>query len=79
MVDETFAEQVRLLAAEENTPVEAILWRMLQTYAPQYDAKRAREALSRLNGMIKDDSPDGSTTIRETIEAYYREKYGNPD
>jgi hypothetical protein len=79
MVDERFDEAVRLLAAEQNTPVESLLWQMLQHYVPQHDPVKAREALVRLNGVIDDDVTDGSMTVRETMEAYYREKYGNPD
>lgn len=30
-------------------------------------------------GMFDDEITDGSITIRETMEAFYRAKYGNPD
>jgi hypothetical protein len=79
MVDEAFAEQVNLIAAKRGETVQAILWQMLETYPSCVESQRSYKALMAMNGMIDSDITDASTTIRETMDAYYREKFGHSD
>lgn len=78
-VNERFAQRLRDLAAQDNAPLETVLWQMLETYTASRQHTPSDEAFEAMAGMFKDDVTDMSTTVPETMEAYYREKYGNPD
>lgn len=85
IVEDELASQLQEIAADENRPVEDVLRTLLELYAALPKtftpaAQRTRdEILAAMDGMFNDDVTDLSTTVRETMTAYYQKKYGNPD
>jgi hypothetical protein len=73
------AEQLGAIAQEEQRPIEDVLRSLLELYKASRPAgsKPSDEALRAMAGMFDDDITDMSTTVRETMEAYYRQKYGD--
>ena len=85
IVEDDLASQLHEIAHDENRPVEDVLRTLLELYAalpktitPNAQPTRA-EILAAMDGMIDEDVTDLSTTVRETMTAYYQKKYGNPD
>jgi hypothetical protein len=77
------AERLRAIAEREQRQVEEVLTELVEQYESQSetnvnDEERAK-ALEEMIGMFDVDITDLSTTVRETMEAYYRNKYGRPD
>lgn len=66
--DELLAKRLQELAARENRPLDAVL----QTLLDQYLSRGA--ALEEMNGMFNDDISDLSTSVRETLDSYYRKR-----
>ncbi len=86
IIEDELAARLNEIAADENRPVTAVLESLLDLYSslpklPQHatDSMTADEALAAMEGMIVDDITDLSTTVRETMAAYYQKKYGDSD
>jgi hypothetical protein len=80
MIDAALAEHIKATADAQNVSVDDFLRQLLQNYNAPQDLKAADAALDAMEGMFTDaDVTDMSTTVRETMEAYYREKFGNDD
>jgi hypothetical protein len=85
MVKDEIVTRLEELASEENRSIEDILDSLLDLYvtlpksSESSQKAAADEALLAMDGMIDVDITDLSTTVRETMKAYYQKKYGNPD
>lgn len=93
IIDDDLLQRLREIARKENRPVEDVLRAMVEKYAPEpdnhetlqsmIDSYRARVAetdpLEAFLGMFDDEVGNLSETVRDTMKAYYREKYGNTD
>lgn len=73
IIEHTLAKRLLDLARRENRPVEEVLASMLETYTAQ------AEAFDAMKGAFDDDVSDLSTTVRETMDAFYRTKHGRSD
>jgi hypothetical protein len=77
------AERLRAIAEREQRQVEDVLADLVTQYESQAQDDPAEEerakARAEMAGMFDVDITDLSTTVRETMEAYYRNKYGRPD
>lgn len=85
-IEDELAAKLSAIAADENRPVTAVLESLLELYSslprlPQnaIGLMTADEALEAMEGMVDDDISDLSTSVRETMAAYYKKKYGDSD
>jgi hypothetical protein len=86
IIEDEITAKLSEIAADENRPVTAVLESLLELYSslpklPQNSIglMTADEALAAMEGMVDDDITDLSTTVRETMAAYYKKKYGDSD
>lgn len=84
IIEDELAIQLSKIARSEQRSVEDVLRSALDLYSslPQDEklkSKTSKEALLAMDGMFDDDITDLSTTVRETMAAYYKKKYGDSD
>ncbi|MCC7451263.1 MAG: hypothetical protein IT324_27890 [Anaerolineae bacterium] len=81
IVDDELAKRLEAIADRERRPLNDVLRSMADRYEalPPIVDEPSDEALESMAGMIDSDLTDLSTTVRETMQEYYRKKYGNPD
>ena len=84
IIEDELATQLSKIAKNEQRSVEEVLRSALDLYSsiPQHEklkSKTSKEALLAMDGMFDDDITDLSTTVRETMAAYYKKKYGDTD
>lgn len=78
LIDEALAEQIKATARAQNVSVDDFLRQLLQAYiASGLASAQSEEAFAAMDGMFDDEVTDLSVTVRETMEAYYREKFGD--
>ena len=89
--DQELVQRLNDIAAKEQRPVEAVLRSLLDKYAVQPNASEEAQALldkyrqraaetdplEAFIGFFDDDITDMSTTVRETLDNYYRKRYGD--
>ncbi|MBN1563144.1 MAG: hypothetical protein JXA10_04850 [Anaerolineae bacterium] len=68
VLSKKMAEQLQAIAKREKRSVEDILDSMLKMY------NAVSEPLAAMDGMFDDDITDLSTTVRETMREFYRQK-----
>lgn len=73
VIEHDLAEKLQAIAQRENRSVEDVLASLLEMYTAQSDA------LDAMAGAFDDPVTDLSTSIRETMDAYYRDKYDRSD
>lgn len=73
VIEDELAERLRAIAQRENRAVEEVLASMVE----HYTARTA--AFSALEGAFDDDVTDLSTTVRDTMNDFYRRKHGRTD
>jgi hypothetical protein len=84
-IPDELAERLREIAECENKPVDEVVVSMLQKdisiQAPvdQQPVDEKPNALDALMGMLDYDITDMSSTVKETLREYYRNKYTRPD
>jgi hypothetical protein len=84
-IKDDLAAQLDKIAQTEQRSVEDVLRSALQLYAslPQDSGTKmpmtSNEVLVSMDGMFDDEITDLSTTVRETMSAYYKKKYGDSD
>lgn len=79
IIDEELAKKLQLLAERERRPVEDVLRTMVDNYEPlpveeRTPTEEQNAALEALLGMFDDDITDLSTTVRETMREYFKNK-----
>ncbi len=86
VIADDLAEQLEAIAERENSSVERLLCSLVEFYMTHHtqpteatERPTREEALEAFIGMFDDNITDMSTTVRETMEAYYRNKYASPD
>lgn len=77
------AQQLEEIAGREQLTVTDLLRTMIEVYETRPtdadDEAVQDDPLENFIGAFHDDVTDLSTTVRETMDAFYREKYGRPD
>jgi metal-responsive CopG/Arc/MetJ family transcriptional regulator len=74
------AERIEAIAQRENRPISEVVQSMIEHYEPQtHLQEEADAAFESIFGIYDDDITDMSTTVRETIQKYFKDKYGNAD
>jgi len=86
IIEDELAAQLSNIAQHEQRSVEAVLRSALALYAAlpkdvesTTTPMTSNEVLAAIDGMFDDDVTDLSSTVRETMSAYYQKKYGNSD
>ena len=86
IIEDEVAAKLAQIAADEKRPVTDVIRSLLKLYSLEYESSdviklpvTANEALAAMDGMFDDDVTDLSTTVRETMAAYYQKKYGDSD
>ena len=85
IIPDELAERLRVVAQRENRPVEEVLAELLELYTTQSgtfqkDVEQSpADPLAAMEGMFDDAVTDLSTTVRETMDAYYRNKHDGSD
>jgi len=77
VIHDDIAEDLRRISDQEKRPIEDVLRSMIDLYKTASDATDSHDPLDDFIGAFDDDVPDISSTVRETLEGYYRKKYGN--
>jgi hypothetical protein len=80
IIPDALAERLHAIAQREQRQIEEVL----SDLVAQYEARSAEslsrtEALAAMKGMFDDEVTDLSSTVRETMSDYYRNKYGRSD
>lgn len=65
------------IARQENRDVIEVIENMITQYSPRSAKKPVDWSL--ILGISDSDITDMSTSVRETLDKYYQQKYGNPD
>lgn len=74
------AHQIEEVAKIEKRPIEVVLASMVKQYTPQpYSQEESDAAFESIFGIYDDDVTDMSTTVRETLQKHFQEKYDNSD
>jgi hypothetical protein len=70
------AQELQRISEREKRPVDDVVRSMIERYGAQTDTSDKEDALNAFIGAFDDDVTDLSSTVRETMEDYYRKKYG---
>jgi len=76
---EELAQRIEEIAQQEHRPVEEVVASMVEKYTPETSIEEKGPDWSMILGIGDEDVTDMSTTVRETLQKYYQEKYGRPD
>jgi hypothetical protein len=75
IVRDDLAKRLREIAQQEQRSVDEILGEMIDHYSDLGSAS-ANEPLEAFIGAFDDEVADLSTTVRQTMQDYYRRKHG---
>lgn len=79
-IPDELAEQLAAIAQREHRSIQAVLVSMMEVYVASDAAEQRRnEAFLTSLGMFEDDVTDLSTTVQETMDGYWKKKYGDSD
>lgn len=73
---DSIAHKLDEIALRENRPVADVVETMIEQY---HSVSGKKVDWSLIVGISEADVDDMSTSVRETLAAYYQKKYGNPD
>lgn len=77
------AQQLEDLAERERRTVTDLLRTMIEVYETRPNTAEGEavqdDPLENFIGAFHDDVTDLSTTVRDTMDAFYREKHDRPD
>lgn len=73
------AQRLAEVARRENRPVEDVALEILEQYIPPPDEVEKGADWGLILGAFDDEITDMSTTVKETLRSYYKDKYGRPD
>lgn len=75
------AQRLREIAQREKRSVEEVLNEMIERYGDTGHAPESASSdpIEAFIGAFDNDISDLSTTVRETMQTYYRRKYGRTD
>lgn len=79
LLPEQLIHKLEDIARQENRPVEEVISSMVEKYTPETPAEERGPDWSMILGIGDEGITDMSTTVRETLQKYYQEKYGRPD
>ncbi len=72
------ARRLEDIARRENRPLAEVIASMVERY-PAPVVEDIQDIDDPIIGIFDDDVTDMSTTVRETMDDYWRKKYGRPD
>jgi hypothetical protein len=72
------ARRLEEIARRENRPLAEVIASMVEQYAVP-PAEEMDDFVDPIIGIFDDDVTDLSTTVRETMDDYWRKKYGGTD
>jgi len=73
------AKRLEDFARRENRSVAEVVASWLDEYAPQEPEPKKAPNWDLILGIGDESLTDMSTTVRETLDAYYKKKYASPD
>lgn len=73
------AKRLEDFARRENRSVADVVASWLDEHAPEDTEPKKAPNWDLILGVYDDDVTDMSTTVRETLQKYFQEKYGDPD
>lgn len=79
LLPEQLVHKLEDIARQENREVVDVLTSMIEKYTPETPEEEKGPDWSVILGIGDEDITDMSTTVRETLQKYYQEKYGRPD
>lgn len=80
LLPEHLIQKLEDIARQENRNVVEIITTMIEKYEQKTPSQQESDnAFKAIFGIYDDDITDMSTTVRETLQKYYQEKYGRPD
>lgn len=82
LISDDVAERLLEVAQQENRPVNELLRSMLDehvAHSEQPVSTVPTNKMAEFLGAFDDDVPDISSNVRETLDEYYRKKYGTPN
>jgi hypothetical protein len=78
-IPEHLARRLEELAEREQRSVDEVAVSILQDHVPSEVTSEEVNPLDAIMGMFDDDVSDLSSTVKETLAEYYKNKYGRPD
>ncbi len=77
---EELAQRIEEIAQQENRSIVDVVASMVEKYELQIPSQeQSDQAFAAIFGIYDDDVTDMSTTVRETLQKYFQEKYGRTD
>lgn len=73
-IPDELAKRLEAIAEREQRAVADVLADLVSRYMSNQESE---DALMAMDGMFDDDVTDLSSTVRETLDEYYRKKYGS--
>jgi hypothetical protein len=74
------AKRLEEIARREKRPVADVIATWIeQEEADKADQPTEYDPIESIIGIYDDNITDMSTTVRETLQKHFQEKYGNPD
>jgi hypothetical protein len=74
-IRDDLAKRLREIAQQEQRSVDEVLGAMIDHYRDA-DSAAGSDPVEAFIGAFDDEVSDLSTTVRETMQTYYRRKYG---
>lgn len=79
-IPDDLAEKIQEIAEQENLSIAEFLAGLIKDYSVQsQEQQRRNEALLTSVGMFDDDITDLSSTVRETMDEFWRKRYADSD
>jgi cell division protein ZapA (FtsZ GTPase activity inhibitor) len=79
LLTDELAKRLQEVAQRENQSVEELVTSLLDERDPVSKPERKAPNWDLILGAFDDDVTDMSTTVQETLQKYFQEKYGDAD
>jgi metal-responsive CopG/Arc/MetJ family transcriptional regulator len=73
------AHRLEEIARQQNRSVADVLATWLDEHKDEEERPKGIPNWDLILGVYDDDVTDMSTTVRETLQEYFKKKYGDPD
>jgi len=76
---EALAQRIEAIAQQEHRSIVDVMTSMVEKYQPEPPTEEQGPDWSMILGIGDENITDMSTTVRETLQKYFQEKYGRTD
>lgn len=77
VIEGKIAQRLQEMAEKEERSVEDVLETLMEDYTEKEETEASVDGFLAMDGMFDDEVGNLSETVRETMQEYYRKKYGD--